>query len=148
MNTKIVAVLLGILGAASPMAIALPSTALPSTANPSFQIARFDTDRGELSSNRRDRANEIRDDLDNNLDDILSSDEKDELENALDDGENIDDAVDRLDLSDRRSRGVRDLLRSAQRDLDDVLDSGDRNTEQRRRPPSMFDPGNWQRPNN
>jgi hypothetical protein len=141
MKNKLVAVLLGILGslAFSRIAIALPS----------FQIARFDIDRGELYSNQRDRAEEIRDDLDNDLNDILSSDEMDDLENALDDGQDIDDAVDRLDLSNSRSRDVRDLLRSAQRDLDDVLDSGDSNTEQRRRnPPSMYDPGNWQRPNN
>jgi hypothetical protein len=136
MKNKLVAVLLGILGslAFSQIAQALPS----------LQIARFDIDRGELSSNQRNRVEEIRDDLNDNLSDVLSSDEMDDLENALDDGEDIDDAVDRLDLSNSRSRDVRDLLRSAQRDLDDVLDSGDR----RRNPPSMYDPGNWQRPNN
>jgi hypothetical protein len=141
MNTKLVAALLGTLGS---LAIAQSSIA-----QSPIQVARFDVDRSNLSSSQRDRVDEIRDNLDDDLSDILSSDEQDELENALNDGEGIDDAVNRLDISDRRRNNVRDILRSAERDLNDVVDSRDRrDVRDRRDLPSIYAPGNWQRPNN
>jgi hypothetical protein len=132
---KLAAILLGLLGA-----IVLTQ---PATAQSRFQKDFLGIDTEDLSSRQRDRVDEIRDDLNSDLGDVLSFDEIDELQDALDDGDNVDRAVDRLDLSDRRSRDVRDILRSAERDLRDIV--GDRD---RRNTDSIYAPGNWQRPVN
>jgi hypothetical protein len=143
MNTK----LIGLLGALGSLALSQGSFA-----QPVFQVAQFDFDRGDLSARQRDRVEEIEDRMNDDLDDVLTSDEQDELENALEDGDDIDNAVDRLDLSDRRDREVRGILRSAEDDLDDALDDRDlrdfEDRRDRRDLPSIYAPGNWQRPNN
>jgi hypothetical protein len=135
MPMKLTAIFLGLLGA-----IALTQPATASTVS-QFQKDFLGIDTGDLSSRQRDRVDEIRDDLNSDLSDVLSFDEIDELQDALDDGDDVDRAIDRLDLSDRRSRDVRDILRSAERDLRDTI--GDRD---RRNTDSIYAPGNWQRP--
>jgi hypothetical protein len=129
MQIKLAAILLGLLSA-----ITLTQ---PATAQSRFQKDFLGIDTRDLSSRQRDRVEEIRDDLDADL----SFDEIDELQEALDDGDDVDRAVDRLDLSDRRSRDVRDILRSAERDVRDIVVDRDR-------PDSIYAPGNWQRPVN
>jgi predicted phage gp36 major capsid-like protein len=133
MQIKLAAILLGLLSA-----ITLTQ---PATAQSRFQKDFLGIDTRDLSSRQRDRVEEIRDDLDADLSDVLSFDEIDELQEALDDGDDVDRAVDRLDLSDRRSRDVRDILRSAERDVRDIVVDRDR-------PDSIYAPGNWQRPVN
>jgi hypothetical protein len=129
------AVLLGLLSA---IALSIPALAQPLDGN--FLFANSSPGFCDRRS-REDRLDEVRDRLDDDLDDLLSSDERDELEEAISDGDDVEDAVDRLDISDRRRRDVLNAIRSAERELDNRVDFDDND-----RPPSIYSPSNWRRP--